>query len=306
VTSNAAMQLAARKGVPVQWDSAAREAFFSYTDTLSDPQTTCQVSHTVRFSDARAVVERARLADTYGLAGVAQWTVGGEDPAQWQLLRVLSANPWDPRVAPQEVLEAFVRHGYEDLLGRGPDPGGLLNWTSGLRSGAVTQGGFIRSLIFSQEGAQRTVAQLYQQILQRPPDPAGLAGWSTSIASGRVTTKDARVLFWTSPERISRAGGITQWVKDLYTVELGRTADPGGLGGWSSTVQHQGYAVAARGIIGSQEWAQRQVAAQYSLMLKRGPDPAGLASWTSVVDRTDVPDLQVGLGSSIEYFQRGS
>ena len=66
----------------------------------------------------------------------------------------------------------------------------------------------------------------------------------------------------------------------------------------------RGLGAAAAGIMGSREWLQRQVAAQYNLMLKRGPDPAGLSSWSTVLQRTDIPVVQSSLGGSPEYFSR--
>jgi spore germination protein YaaH len=306
ITGANAWTLAGQKGAPVTWDAAAREQRFSYIDTFADPTASCQVSRSVWFSDARAVTERARLIDTYRLAGIAEWTIGGEDRAQWDLLRILAANPWDPRVAPQEVLEAFVRHGYEGVLGRGPDPSGLQSWLGVLRSGAISRVGFMNGLVYSTEGSSRLATAMYLEILGRAPDSAGLVGWTNAISQRAITTKEARAGFWASAERRAKSGSTGQWVRDIYSVELGRPADPAGAASWVAVVQAQGPLAAARGIFGSQEWAQRQVAAQYQQMLKRGPDPAGLQGWTDVVVRSDVPPVTVNLGASDEYFQRGA
>lgn len=304
LTASAAWQLAAAKGASVQWDAAARERTFTYANTFEDPGTSCTVARKVYFSDASAVIERSRLLDTYLLGGVAFWSVGDEDAQQWALLRIMAANPWDPRVAPLEDLKAFVSRGYRDVLGREADPGGLQGWTDALRSGAISRTGFMYGLIYSPEGASRTAAALYSGILGRAPDPGGLSGWASAIAQQRVKVKDARVGFWVSPERLAKSGPLQRWIMDIYSVELGRAADPGGLAYWTQVGQTQGALAVARGVIGSQEWAQRQVGLQYQLMLQRTADPGGLAGWTSVLLQSDLPIVQASLGGSDEYFAR--
>ena len=47
----------------------------------------CTVSRTAWYDEADAAVARAALVDKYHLAGIAQWTIGGEDPTQWSKLR---------------------------------------------------------------------------------------------------------------------------------------------------------------------------------------------------------------------------
>lgn len=110
VTSSAAWQLAAAKGAAVQWDAEARERTFAYTDTFTDATTSCTVNRKVYFSDGAAVADRARLVYTSQWAGVAMWTVGGEDGTTWQPLRAVSNGLGYPLFAGQ-VLEAQVAGG---------------------------------------------------------------------------------------------------------------------------------------------------------------------------------------------------
>lgn len=110
VTSTAAWQLAAAKGVPVQWDATARERTFTYTDTFSDPTTSCAVTRKVYFSDGTAISERARLAYGKQWAGVAIWSVGGEDGTTWPALRSV-ANGLGYPLAAGQVLEVQVAGG---------------------------------------------------------------------------------------------------------------------------------------------------------------------------------------------------
>ena len=48
---------------------------------------TCTVTRLAYYDDAAAAAARAVLVDTYHLRGITQWTIGGEDPAQWSKLR---------------------------------------------------------------------------------------------------------------------------------------------------------------------------------------------------------------------------
>ncbi len=47
----------------------------------------CAVSRVGWYSDASSAAARATLVGQYQLAGIAEWTIGGEDPAQWSKLR---------------------------------------------------------------------------------------------------------------------------------------------------------------------------------------------------------------------------
>lgn len=76
------LQIAAASGVPVQFDETNGEAFFHYTQALPD----CSVSRVAHVSDAPSVAAKADLALSDG-AGIALWSLGGEDPATWDALR---------------------------------------------------------------------------------------------------------------------------------------------------------------------------------------------------------------------------
>ena len=43
----------------------------------------CTVSRVGWYSDAQSAIARAALVGAYQLAGIAEWTIGGEDLAQW-------------------------------------------------------------------------------------------------------------------------------------------------------------------------------------------------------------------------------
>jgi spore germination protein YaaH len=116
VTAAGAWQLAAAKGVPVQWDATARERTFAYTDTFSSPTTSCTVARKVYFSDGAAISERSRLAYTAQWAGVAVWSIGGEDSTTWPALRTV-ANGLGYPLTTGQVLEVQVAGGSTGVPG---------------------------------------------------------------------------------------------------------------------------------------------------------------------------------------------
>lgn len=76
----------------VQWDPVNQESFVEYdkpvtwTDEAGASQT-CVARRIMYWVGPQAVLARTQLVGTYGIGGAAYWTIGGEDPAQWPLLR---------------------------------------------------------------------------------------------------------------------------------------------------------------------------------------------------------------------------
>src|SRR5437899_1865412 len=142
LTATAAAQQAALYSVAPSWNTTYAERTYSYGRAYSGADGSCTMTRTVWYDDGDAVYARALMVPRYGLGGITLWTVGGEDPNQWARLwsmAGLSTSPYDPRVASQTQVEAFVQALYRDLLGRGADAGGLAFWTSELRSGRLSR-----------------------------------------------------------------------------------------------------------------------------------------------------------------------
>ena len=78
VTSRHAPRLAARHGVPVRWHEQAQVPYFRYQVGGRD--------RIVYFEDARSLAAKLRLVTAHGLAGIAIWRLGTEDPAIWPLI----------------------------------------------------------------------------------------------------------------------------------------------------------------------------------------------------------------------------
>jgi hypothetical protein len=77
----------------------------------------------------------------------------------------------------------YVTTLYHDLLGRGPDPGGLSYWVGRLNAGDPR---FVvsASILQATEARQNFVNGVFQTFLRRLPDAAGLAFWTGALQSG--------------------------------------------------------------------------------------------------------------------------
>ncbi|CAM3072000.1 glycosyl hydrolase family 18 protein [Prescottella defluvii] len=70
------MSVAAAHRPSMRWDETALSTHFTYVVE--------GITHEVWFENARSVRARAALARRHGLAGVALWRLGGEDPSIWR------------------------------------------------------------------------------------------------------------------------------------------------------------------------------------------------------------------------------
>jgi spore germination protein len=65
-------------GGELHWDADARAPWFSIVRQGA--------VHTVWMEDSRSIAEKVELARQHGLAGVAAWRLGQEDPAVWPVI----------------------------------------------------------------------------------------------------------------------------------------------------------------------------------------------------------------------------
>jgi spore germination protein YaaH/5-hydroxyisourate hydrolase-like protein (transthyretin family) len=76
----------------IRWDERYQESSVDYDKVVrwtdaAGAQQTCTARRTMWFVGPEAVLARTRLVGEFGINAAAMWTVGGEDPAQWPLLR---------------------------------------------------------------------------------------------------------------------------------------------------------------------------------------------------------------------------
>lgn len=93
-----------KPGAQVTRDPASGEIRVLYVDSYSDAGKTCLVHREAWLSDAQTAVQRTQAAVSRGAAGVAFWTVGGEDPGQWAPIRSYASS-----MAPQPLPAQGVR-----------------------------------------------------------------------------------------------------------------------------------------------------------------------------------------------------
>lgn len=91
----------------VQWDPVNGENVVEYDKaTPWGSGHTCTVHRVMWFDGPQGVLLRTQLVSQYGLAGAAYWTVGGEDPAQWPMIRDYANSLGTPVPAPTPTPDA--------------------------------------------------------------------------------------------------------------------------------------------------------------------------------------------------------
>ncbi|WP_202709410.1 glycosyl hydrolase family 18 protein [Sporosalibacterium faouarense] len=82
ISNTAAVELAARVGAAIQFDSESKSPYFRYYDENG-------VQHEVWFEDARSIEAKLLLVDEYDLGGVSYWTINRFFPQNWLVLSSL-------------------------------------------------------------------------------------------------------------------------------------------------------------------------------------------------------------------------
>jgi len=81
-------------------DSVSGELRVTYEQRYSEGEETCVVQREAWLADAQTVADRVQLIVDSGARGAALWTIGGEDSAQWPLLRAIAESLQPPAPAP--------------------------------------------------------------------------------------------------------------------------------------------------------------------------------------------------------------
>lgn len=95
LTAQASVALAASFKIVPTWNATYGERTFSYRKTYvghaaSGAAASCTITRTVWYDDASSVRLRAGYVSEFQLGGIALWTLGGEDAAQWGSLRTFA------------------------------------------------------------------------------------------------------------------------------------------------------------------------------------------------------------------------
>lgn len=134
--------------------------------------------------------------------------------------------------APTGANNATVRWGYETLLSRCPDSGGLVYWAAAL-SEPNGQAEFTSTLANSGESLNDWVNAAYLTTLGRNADLGGLSYWTGRLRNGLHWDQLEATLFATDESYALSNRSNQQFVEDLYELILSRPADMGGLNHWT-------------------------------------------------------------------------
>ncbi len=146
----------------------------------------------------------------------------------------------------------FVTLLYNNVLGRGPEQGGLAHWVAQLDTSAATRAdilyGFsespehigmvastlVGSSIWLGDTDAEAIARLYYATLDRGPDAGGLYNWISAFDGGTAFNTIASDLI-NSQEFQNVYGALDngQFVTLLYSNVLDRTPDQGGYDHWT-------------------------------------------------------------------------
>jgi SpoIID/LytB domain protein len=200
--------------------------------------------------------------------------------------------------------EQVVRALYQDVLGRGPDPAGLANWTSAVLTTGNAQV-VARGLIYSPERMNTLVVALYRSALLRDPEPAGRDSWVRNLEASRSLTS-LQVSIYGSPESLQRLGrgDLRAWAGALYVALLGRTASVSERQYWVDFTALHGRAAVVASIARSDEAGMRRLTVYYQTFLQRGVDPSGRGAFLSMMAGRGDFDVPLNLGISSEYWNR--
>lgn len=213
-------------------------------------------------------------------------------------------------VLAQNETEASALRLFEGLLGRDADLGGAQGFAAAANSGtSLTDlaNSFLNSAEFIGASAVAPINTLYNELLGRTAgaDESGLAGWQALLANGSsLADVAAGIAGSVEAQRFDQSNG--DFVRDLYTAALGRSADQNDLDGWVSLLFNgTSLAEVAQGIVGSQEAALKAdsdfVDNLYLTATGRAADAPGKAGWINVLNNGGThADVAIGIVGSQE------
>lgn len=246
---------------PAGWSSFA---LWQYTDNATIPgipgstdrNTDCcgpaSLAHLAQVQPNQLFIDSLATDTTGGLLPIAQSQADLAALNNGSLTRLALAGQLVDSPAYAAVV---VQAGYQAVLNRAPDPGGLATWSGVLERGASPEqlyADLAASTEFYQRGGGTTsgfVSSIYQHLFQRPADPGGLAAWSSLVDHG-TPRYDMAISFMQSQE------GRVDQVNAAYQQVLHRPADSGGLATWTGVMLVNGGSVTGivQDLLGSQEY----------------------------------------------------
>jgi hypothetical protein len=200
--------------------------------------------------------------------------------------------------------QRFVTQVYRDLLGRDPDPGGLMFFTSKLDMNQATRTQVVTAIQTGEEARRHQVEMLFQKFLGRAADATGLDLSVKFLSSGgSFFTLEATIVG--SPEYLQRAGGTNDtFLTAVYRDVLGRGVDATGqsLGSQALNSGTSRTALAAT-VLTSPEGLQDLVQSLYNQYLHRSADSVGLNASTTALQQRIQQQAVNAVGGQGEHGQ---
>lgn len=221
------------------------------------------------------------------------------------LLLLLSTAPAQAADSGGSANARFVAAGYQQLLGRSADDGGLDFHVSRLAAGGDrTRNAFTYSMLFSVEGSRQEVRRAYLGLLGRSADGPGEDYWTNHLQGHGVL--DLRVLLMSSDEYYRHSGNTDEaWLEALYLDVLGRGSDDSGRQYWLNIID-SGIArpLVVAGLYLSDEALGRRVDAYYQEALDRTPTTEERSAAIDTIRRQGERGLRAEIWASDEVFEQ--
>lgn len=199
----------------------------------------------------------------------------------------------------------FVVAGYQQLLGREADTGGLDFHISRMTAGGDrTRKAFTYSMLFSVEGSRQEVRRAYLGLLGRSADTTGEDYWTAHLQGHGVL--DLRVLLMSSDEYFRYSGdNAASWIEALYLDILGRGSDADGLEYWLDQM-NEGVArpLIVAGLYLSDESLGRRVDSYFQESLGRSPSDSERTASIGTIRREGERGLRAEIWSSDEVYEQ--
>ena len=247
---------------------------------------------------------------------------------------------YELRAYPSGV-EGFIARLYDLVMGRQYDQEGLNYWVSQLDEGNMNASNIARYFFSCEEyydigyTLDEYLNVLYKVFFDRSPDTEGFNYWKSLVLDQGKTRRDVLEGFINSKEWANvclkygvvsgtsvaptdtkaRSQGVVNFVSNLYSVVLGRTADQAGLDFWCDnlTYMRDTAKTCAKGFYDSKEFSdlyskmndEARVKAFYKVFLGRDPEGEGLAFWMYEIKGKSTKDginiLYNGFADSKEF-----
>lgn len=179
-----------------------------------------------------------------------------------------------PGTTPQSADAPWAQLIYHDLLNRPATAAEVDNVVQKLATGGSTQL-IVQSILQGQEFTNSEVTTWYEHYLNRAPTSQELVNAASQLQKG-TSTDSVRSQILTSSEFYSLSGGTaSSFVVSLYQDLLGRTPQGHEADIWVNKATAGDLAGVVSGILGSVEYQNDVVNADYATFLRRGPDGPG-------------------------------